>query len=485
MTFFWAIQTHAQKEANHWVFGDSILLSFNTNSDTPTVQLNGASLVIYHGGGGTISDENGNLLFYTDFKSVYSWNHQLMKNGDSLLGAEISTQSGIVVPIPGAHKKYYVFTIEDLLVKPWIGIGGTGALRYSIIDMNRENGLGEVIVKNKLIGTSYAPKITAVMHPNKSSVWLITHKWNSNSFHTFLISKSGIDTIPKVYNEGTVYSGNKNNVPGEVISTIVEGVREFGDKMSEHGSHIHLAGGETADVGDLVRTIIVDSTVTARVRRKDIIETDIIPGDVIVGLSSSGKAIYENEYNGGMGSNGLTSARHDVFSDYLAKKYPETYDDRIPEDLVYSGKMKLTDPVAGTGLDAGKLVLSPTRTYAPVIKKVLEEFRQDIHGMIHCSGGAQTKVLKFVDKIHVIKDQLFPVPPLFEMIREQSGTDWKEMYEVFNMGHRMELYLPESVAKSVIEISESFNIEAKIIGKCEEHTSKALTIKSEHGIFEY
>ena len=278
---------------------------------------------------------------------------------------------------------------------------------------------------------------------------------------------------------------NKNNVPGEVISTIVEGTREFADKMSEHGIHIHLAGGETADVGDLVRTIIVDSTVTARVRRKDIIETDIIPGDVIVGLSSSGKAIYENEYNGGMGSNGLTSARHDVFSDYLAKKYPETYDDRIPEDLVYSGKMKLTDPVAGTGLDAGKLVLSPTRTYAPVIKKVLEEFRQDIHGMIHCSGGAQTKVLKFVDKIHVIKDQLFPVPPLFEMIREQSGTDWKEMYEVFNMGHRMELYLPESVAKSVIEISESFNIEAKIIGKCEEHTSKALTIKSEHGIFEY
>ncbi len=278
---------------------------------------------------------------------------------------------------------------------------------------------------------------------------------------------------------------NKNNIPGEVISAIIEGTREFAEKMSDYGVHIHLTGGETADVGDLVRTIIVDSTVTARARRKDIIENKILSGDVIVGLSSSGQASYEDEYNGGMGSNGLTSARHDVFSDYLAKKYPETYDDNIPEDLIYSGKMKLTDPVEGTGLDAGKLVLSPTRTYAPVIKKVLEEFRQDIHGMIHCSGGAQTKVLNFVDKVHVVKDQLFPVPPLFEMIREQSGTDWKEMYEVFNMGHRMELYVAESIAGRIIEISESFNIEAKIIGKCEGHSGKALTIKSEHGKFEY
>ncbi|MFW5820092.1 MAG: AIR synthase related protein [Bacteroidota bacterium] len=278
---------------------------------------------------------------------------------------------------------------------------------------------------------------------------------------------------------------NKNTIPGEVISAIIQGSKEFAEKMAGYGIHLHLTGGETADVGDLVRTIIVDSTVTARARRKEIIENRIQPGDVIVGLASYGQASYEDTYNGGMGSNGLTSARHDVFSDYLAKKYPETYDERIPEDLVYTGKMLLTDPVEGTELNAGKLILSPTRTYAPVIKKVLEELRQYIHGMIHCSGGAQTKVLHFADHIHVIKDNLFPVPPLFKMVQEQSGTEWKEMYQVFNMGHRMELYVPGSVAQRIIEISASFHIEARIIGKCEEHTGKALTIISENGKFTY
>ncbi|MFW5645270.1 MAG: AIR synthase related protein [Bacteroidota bacterium] len=278
---------------------------------------------------------------------------------------------------------------------------------------------------------------------------------------------------------------NKNTIPGEVISAIIQGSKEFAEKMAGYGIHLHLTGGETADVGDLVRTIIVDSTVTARARRKEIIENRIQPGDVIVGLASYGQASYEDTYNGGMGSNGLTSARHDVFSDYLAKKYPETYDEHIPEDLVYTGKMLLTDPVEGMELNAGKLILSPTRTYAPVIKKVLEELRQYIHGMIHCSGGAQTKVLHFADHIHVIKDNLFPVPPLFKMVQEQSGTEWKEMYQVFNMGHRMELYVPGSVAQRIIEISASFHIEARIIGKCEEHTGKALTIISENGKFTY
>ncbi|MFW5820114.1 MAG: AIR synthase related protein [Bacteroidota bacterium] len=279
---------------------------------------------------------------------------------------------------------------------------------------------------------------------------------------------------------------NKNHIPGEVISEIIKGTAELAEKMSEEGINIHLTGGETADVGDLVRTVIVDSTVTARARRMDIIENNILPGDVIVGLASFGQASYETEYNGGMGSNGLTSARHDVFSDYLAKKYPETFDGSIPEDLIYSGKMKLTDPVEGTGLDAGRLMLSPTRTYAPVIKKVLGELnRKDIHGMIHCSGGAQTKVLHFVENIHIIKDNLFPVPPLFRMIQEQSGTDWKEMHQVFNMGHRMELYVPESEAGKIIDISGLYNIEARIIGKCEKHKGKALTIQTGEGKFEY
>ncbi|MBE0655749.1 MAG: phosphoribosylformylglycinamidine cyclo-ligase [Bacteroidales bacterium] len=274
---------------------------------------------------------------------------------------------------------------------------------------------------------------------------------------------------------------NKNNIPGEVISEIISGTQEFVEKMSSLGVTIHLTGGETADVGDLVRTVIVDSTVTARARRNEIIENNIRPGDVIIGLASYGKAIYEDEYNGGMGSNGLTSARHDVFSDYLAKKYPETYDPQIPEDLVYSGKMQLTDPVEGTGMNAGKLVLSPTRTYAPVIKAVVQDFRRQIHGLIHCSGGAQTKVLHFVENVHVIKDNLFPVPPLFRMIREQSGTSWKEMYQVFNMGHRMELYVPESIASQIMDISRSFNIEARIVGRVEEGKGKGLSINLENG----
>ena len=274
---------------------------------------------------------------------------------------------------------------------------------------------------------------------------------------------------------------NKNNIPGEVISEIICGTQEFVEKMSSLGVAIHLTGGETADVGDLVRTVIVDSTVTARARRNEIIENNIRPGDVIIGLASYGKASYEDEYNGGMGSNGLTSARHDVFSDYLAKKYPETYDPQIPEDLVYSGKMQLTDPVEGTGMNAGKLVLSPTRTYAPVIKAVLLDFRSQIHGMIHCSGGAQTKVLHFVENVHVIKDNLFPVPPLFRMIREQSGTSWKELYQVFNMGHRMELYVPEPIASQIMDISRSFNIEARIVGRVEEGKGKGLSINLENG----
>ncbi len=278
---------------------------------------------------------------------------------------------------------------------------------------------------------------------------------------------------------------NKNKIPGEVIAEIIKGTQEFTEKMSDEGINIHLTGGETADVGDLVRTVIVDSTVTARAKRTDIIENRIDPGDVIVGLSSFGQANYENEYNSGIGSNGLTSARHDVFSKYLAEKYPETYDESIPGELVYSGKLNLTDKVGNEKLDAGRLVLSPTRTYAPVIKKILEEFRESIHGMIHCSGGAQTKVLHFVDNLHIIKDKLFPVPPLFNLIQEQSGTDWKEMYQVFNMGHRMELYVPESIADRIIEISGSFNIDAKQIGRCESSEGKSLTIKSEKGKFRY
>lgn len=279
---------------------------------------------------------------------------------------------------------------------------------------------------------------------------------------------------------------NKHLVPGEVISAIINGTEELLASLRELGVNAYSTGGETADVGDLVRTIIVDSTVTCRMKRSDVINNaNIAGGDVIVGLSSSGQATYETDYNGGMGSNGLTSARHDVFAKYLAEKYPESYDSAVPEELVYSGQKKLTDAVEGSPIDAGKLVLSPTRTYAPVIKTILDRMRQNIHGMVHCSGGAQTKVMHFVDGKHVIKDNLFPVPPLFRLIREQSGTDWKEMYKVFNMGHRMEIYVAPEFAQEIIKISESFGIEARIIGRVEEAPENRLTITSEFGTFEY
>lgn len=279
---------------------------------------------------------------------------------------------------------------------------------------------------------------------------------------------------------------NKNNIPGEVIAAIINGTEELLATLREMGISIYSTGGETADVGDLVRTIIVDSTVTCRMKRDDVVSADRIKaGDVIVGLSSSGQATYEEEYNGGMGSNGLTSARHDVFANYLAEKYPESFDPEVPAELVYSGKKKLTDAIDGLDIDAGKLVLSPTRTYAPVIKKVLDKFRGEISGMIHCSGGAQTKVLHFVDNVHVIKDNMFPVPPLFKLIQEQSGTDWKEMYKVFNMGHRYEIYCGADVAEEIIQISKSFNIDAQIIGKVETFEGKKLTISSQKGTFEY
>jgi len=280
---------------------------------------------------------------------------------------------------------------------------------------------------------------------------------------------------------------NKNLIPGEVISAIINGTEELITELKNHGVTIHSTGGETADVGDLVRTIIVDSTVTARMKREDVIDNaNIQAGDVIVGLASFGQATYEKEYNGGMGSNGLTSARHDVFAKYLAEKYPESFDASVPNDLVYSGQTKLTDSVENSPIDAGKLVLSPTRTYAPVIKKILSKYNSNqIHGMVHCSGGAQTKVLHFVENVHVIKDNLFPVPPLFQLIQEQSKTDWKEMYQVFNCGHRMELYVPAEVARDIIEISKSFNIDAQIVGRVEKSDSKKLTITSEYGTFEY
>lgn len=280
---------------------------------------------------------------------------------------------------------------------------------------------------------------------------------------------------------------NKNIITGEVISQIINGTEELLEGLANHGVKIHSTGGETADVGDLVRTIIVDSTVTARMKRSDVVDNaNIKEGDVIVGLASFGQATYETEYNGGMGSNGLTSARHDVFSKVLAEKYPESYDHAVPEDLVYSGSKKLTDPVEGSPLNAGKLVLSPTRTYAPVIKKILSDIGgEKIHGMVHCSGGAQTKILHFVNNLHIIKDNLFETPPLFKLIQEESGTDWKEMYQVFNMGHRMELYVPQEIANSIIEISESFGVPAQIIGKVAKSASKKLTIKSEYGTFEY
>jgi phosphoribosylformylglycinamidine cyclo-ligase len=278
---------------------------------------------------------------------------------------------------------------------------------------------------------------------------------------------------------------NKTLIPGEVISSIIEGTEECLGMMRDNGIGIHSTGGETADVGDLVRTIIVDSTVTARVLRSRIIENKIQPGDVIVGLASFGQATYENAYNGGMGSNGLTSARHDVFAHDYALKYPESYDQAINRDLVYSGNLMVTDPSGVEGVNAGKLVLSPTRTYAPVIRKILENYRNGIHGMIHCSGGAQTKVLHFIDDLHIIKDNMFPIPPLFRMIQEQSGTPWQEMYQVFNMGHRMELYVSENIAAEIIAISESFGIAAQRIGKCEYSESRKLTIKTTEGTFTY
>jgi len=280
---------------------------------------------------------------------------------------------------------------------------------------------------------------------------------------------------------------NKNVIPGEVISAIINGSEALIQELKEFGVTIHSTGGETADVGDLVRTIIVDSTVTARMKRADVVDNaNIQAGDVIVGLASFGQANYEKSYNGGMGSNGLTSARHDVFAKYLAEKYPESYDALVPNELVYSGNVKLTDAVENSPIDAGKLVLSPTRTFAPIIKKILSKYTpNDIHGMVHCSGGAQTKVLHFVDNVHVIKDNLFPVPPLFKLIQEQSKTDWKEMYQVFNCGHRMEIYVPADIANDIIEISKSFGVEAQIVGRVEASENKKLTILSEYGTFEY
>ncbi|MCT4630423.1 AIR synthase related protein [Winogradskyella sp.] len=287
---------------------------------------------------------------------------------------------------------------------------------------------------------------------------------------------------------------NKGLIPGEVISAIINGTEELIEDLKNFGVTIHSTGGETADVGDLVRTIIVDSTVTARMKRSDVVDNaNIAEGDVIVGLESFGQATYETEYNGGMGSNGLTSARHDVFHKYLAEKYPESFDAAVPEELVYSGNTKLTDSVENAPIDAGKLVLSPTRTYAPIIKSILNKYNSDvIHGMVHCSGGAQTKILHFVDNLHIVKDNMFEIPPLFKLIQEQSKTDWKEMYQVFNCGHRMELYVKPEVAEDIIAISKSFNVEAKIIGRVEAFNSdgnqsqiKKLTIKSEYGTFTY
>ena len=280
---------------------------------------------------------------------------------------------------------------------------------------------------------------------------------------------------------------NKNLIPGEVISAIINGTEELLEDLAKFGVKIHSTGGETADVGDLVRTIIVDSTVTARMKRTSVINNaNIRPGDVIVGLSSFGQATYETEYNGGMGSNGLTSARHDVFHKYLATTYPESYDAAVPEDLVYSGSKKLTDSVSDSPLNAGKLVLSPTRTYAPIIKEIVSKYTpEQIHGMVHCSGGAQTKILHFIENLHIIKDKLFDTPPLFKLIQEESGTDWKEMYQVFNMGHRMELYVPEEIAQDIIAISKSYNVDAQIVGKVEASETKKLTITSKHGEFTY
>ena len=279
---------------------------------------------------------------------------------------------------------------------------------------------------------------------------------------------------------------NKNLIPAEVIGAIINGTQEICDWFTSFGMEVIVTGGETADVGDLVRTIIVDSTVTARIKRSEVIDNaKIQPGNVIVGLASFGQATYEKEYNGGMGSNGLTSARHDVFEKTLATKYPESFDNLVPAELVYAGKYKLTDKVPGLDIDYGKLVLSPTRTYAPIIKEVLHKYRSEINGMVHCSGGGQTKVLHFIDNLHIIKDNLFDTPPLFQIIQEASGTDWKEMYRVFNMGHRMELYVNETIADEIIKISEHFGVHAKIVGRVEAAPGKKLTINSSHGSFTY
>ena len=295
-----------------------------------------------------------------------------------------------------------------------------------------------------------------------------------------------VGAVDKILVSSTI-GRNKRLIPGEVIKAIIEGTETLIEELRSKGMNIVLTGGETADVGDLVRTIIVDSTVTCRMQRKDVIDNaNIGPGDVIVGLASYGQAVYEDCYNGGMGSNGLTSARHDVFGKYLAEKYPESYDNGLPVELVYSGTKNLTDSVEDSPIDCGKLVLSPTRTYAPVIKEILQTCREGIHGMVHCSGGAQTKILHFIDDLHVIKDNLFEIPPLFRLIQKESGTDWAEMYKVFNMGHRMEIYCSEKVASAIINISENYGIPAKIIGRVDVKSSeKRLTIKSENGIFTY
>lgn len=279
---------------------------------------------------------------------------------------------------------------------------------------------------------------------------------------------------------------NKNRIPGEVIKALIQGNEEFIEEMNQHGVTIHSAGGETADLGDLISTVVVDSTVTARLKRSEVIDNaNIAGGDVIVGLASYGQASYENAYNGGMGSNGLTSARHDIFHKDYAKKYPESFDALIDDSLVYTGKYKLTDPIEGTGLDAGKLVLSPTRTYAPVVKKILSNLGKQIHGMIHCTGGAQTKILHFVDNLHITKDNLLPIPPLFQMLKDATGSTYKEMYSVFNMGHRLEFYVEEKYAQEIIDVSKSFGIEAQIIGRVEKAEKKGLTIKNESGVYEY
>lgn len=285
----------------------------------------------------------------------------------------------------------------------------------------------------------------------------------------------------------SIINRNKHLIPGEVIKALIEGSQEVADTLRDHGVEVHLMGGETADVGDAMRTVMVDAVMTARMRRQDVITNENIQaGDVIVGFASYGQTTYETQYNGGMGSNGLTSARHDVFSNIYAQKYPECLDPNTPSDLVYCGTKLLTDTVEGSPLDAGKLVLSPTRTYAPLVKKWLElGLKDQIHGLIHCSGGAQTKILHYIDQLHIIKDNLLEIPPLFKMIQEESGTDWKEMYQVFNMGHRLEAYVPESIAQELIDVARSYNIEAQVIGRVESSDKKQVTIKSSKGIFEY